>query len=81
MVVEGDELVVDWTGTDKQVRRPINATYGVTAGAVFNALFHVTDSNIPKNTGAYRPINVIAPRTNHKVLRFLPALVIDDALL
>lgn len=61
VVVEDDEMIVDWTGTDKQVRGPINATYGVTAGAVYNALFHVTESNIPKNTGAYRPIHVIAP--------------------
>ena len=59
--VRGDELVVDWTGTDPQVRGPINATYGVTSGAVYNAVFHVTDQNIPKNSGAYRPIRIIAP--------------------
>src|SRR4029077_13399665 len=39
----------------------INATYGVTAGATDNAIFHVTDSNIPKNSCAYRPIHIIAP--------------------
>jgi N-methylhydantoinase B/oxoprolinase/acetone carboxylase alpha subunit len=43
------------------VRGPINATYGVTSGAVYNAVFHVTDQNIPKNSGAYRPIRIIAP--------------------
>ena len=37
VTVRGDELVVDWTGTDPQVRGPINATYGVTAGATYNA--------------------------------------------
>ncbi len=52
---------VDCTGTDPQVRGPINATYGVTAGAVYNALFHLTDPHIPKNPGAYRPIRIIAP--------------------
>ena len=61
MTVDGDELIVDWTGTDPQVRGPINATYGVTAGAVYNAIFHLTDQNIPKNSGAYRPIRIIAP--------------------
>jgi len=61
VTVDGDRLIVDWTGTDPQVRGPINATYGVTAGAVYNAIFHVTDSNIPKNSGAYRPIHIIAP--------------------
>ena len=54
-------MIVDWTGSDPQVRGPINATYGVTSGAVYNAVFHVTDSNIPKNSGAYRPIHIIAP--------------------
>ena len=59
--VRGDELIVDWTGTDPQVRGPINATYGVTAGATYNAVFHLTDHHIPKNSGAYRPIRIIAP--------------------
>ena len=61
VTVRGDELVVDWTGTDPQVRGPINATYGVTAGATYNAIFHLTDMWIPKNSGAYRPIRIIAP--------------------
>ena len=61
VTVRGDVLVVDWTGTDPQVRGPINATYGVTAGATYNAIFHLTDMGIPKNSGAYRPIRIIAP--------------------
>ncbi len=61
VTVSGDELVVDWTGTDPQTRGPINATYGVIAGAVYNAIFHLTNANIPKNAGAYRPIRIIAP--------------------
>lgn len=61
VTVTGEEMVVDWTGTDPQVRGPINATYGVTAGATYNAIFHLTDMNIPKNSGAYRPIRIIAP--------------------
>ena len=61
VTVDGDELIVDWTGTDPQARGPINATYGVIAGAVYNGIFHLTDANIPKNAGAYRPIRIIAP--------------------
>lgn len=61
VTVKGDELIVDWSGTDPQARGPINATYGVTAGATFNAVFHLTDAGIPKNSGAYRPIRIIAP--------------------
>jgi N-methylhydantoinase B/oxoprolinase/acetone carboxylase alpha subunit len=61
VTVDGDRLIVDWTGTSPQVRGPINATFGVTSGATYNAIFHVTDQNIPKNSGAYRPIHIIAP--------------------
>ena len=61
VTVDGERLIVDWTGTSPQVRGPINATFGVTSGATYNAVFHVTDANIPKNSGAYRPISIIAP--------------------
>ena len=36
------------TGTDPQVLGPINATYGVTAGATYNAIFHMTDHGHPE---------------------------------
>jgi len=61
VTIDGETMIVDWTGSAAQVRGPINATFGVTAGAVYNAVFHLTDSNIPKNSGAYRPIRIIAP--------------------
>ena len=48
VTIDGDALIVDWTGSAPQVRGPINATYGVTAGAVYNAVFHLTDSNDPE---------------------------------
>ena len=61
VVVKGDELLADFTGTDPQARGVVNCTYGVTAGAVYNAVFHVTDLNVPRNDGTYRPIKIIAP--------------------
>ncbi len=59
--VEGDELVADFTGSAPQTAGPINATYAVTAAATFNAVFHLTDPEVPRNAGCYRPIRVIAP--------------------
>jgi N-methylhydantoinase B len=61
VTIDGERMIVDWTGSAAQVRGPINATFGVTASAVYNAVFHVTNSAIPKNSGAYRPIHIIAP--------------------
>lgn len=59
--MQGDEIVVGFTGTDAQAKGPINATFGVTYSAVYNALLHLTDPGIPKNSGCYRPIKIVAP--------------------
>ena len=59
--IRDGEVIADFTGTDHQVRGPINATYAVTAAATYNAIFHLTDSDVPRNAGCYRPIRIIAP--------------------
>jgi N-methylhydantoinase B/oxoprolinase/acetone carboxylase alpha subunit len=61
IVVSDDEMIVDYTGSDKQAMGPINCTYGVTASATYNAVFNVTNPEIPHNSGCYRPIHIIAP--------------------
>ncbi|MCC6708491.1 MAG: hydantoinase B/oxoprolinase family protein [Gammaproteobacteria bacterium] len=60
--VMGEQLVVDYTGSSAQVRGPINATLGVAWSAAYNAVLHLTDPSIPKNSGCFRPIKIIAPR-------------------
>ena len=60
VVVQDDELIADFSASDPQARGIINATYGVTASATYNAIFHVTDKEIPHNSGCYRPIKIIA---------------------
>jgi len=61
LVVKGDEVIVDFTGSDSQAAGAINCTYGVTASATYNAMLQVTDATIPRNIGCYRPIKLIAP--------------------
>jgi N-methylhydantoinase B len=63
VVVRGDEVIADFTGSDRQVRGPMNCTYVVAASAVYNAVFCVTDPQmlIPRNSGCYRPLRLIAP--------------------
>jgi N-methylhydantoinase B/oxoprolinase/acetone carboxylase alpha subunit len=61
LFVEDDELTADFTGSSVQCPGPMNATYAVTASAVFNALLHLTDPTIPRNEGCYRPIKIVAP--------------------
>ncbi|MFQ5999074.1 MAG: hydantoinase B/oxoprolinase family protein, partial [Candidatus Bathyarchaeia archaeon] len=54
-------LRFDYTGTDKQVKGPLNAVLGVTLSGVFYAVKSVTDYSIPTNEGSQRPIAVHVP--------------------
>jgi N-methylhydantoinase B/oxoprolinase/acetone carboxylase alpha subunit len=55
------EIVVDFHGSSPQMKGPINATLGVTYSATYNGILHLTDESIPKNSGCFRPIRVVAP--------------------
>jgi N-methylhydantoinase B/oxoprolinase/acetone carboxylase alpha subunit len=60
VVVHGDELVVDFSGSSPQARGPINCPMGVTASGTYNGLMQLTDPGIPTNSGCFRPIRIIA---------------------
>ena len=60
-LVQGDEVIVDFAGSDKQAKGTINAPLGVTWSACYNAVLHLTDPSIPRNSGCFRPIKVLAP--------------------
>ena len=57
----GGEIIVDYTGSSPQAAGPINATLGVSTSAAYNAVLHMTDPSIPRNSGCFRPIRVVAP--------------------
>ncbi len=59
LIVRDDEIIADWTDSDPQARGPINATYVVTAAATYSGVLHVTNKEIPRNSGCYRPIRVL----------------------
>ena len=56
-----DEIVVDFARTDLQSPGPINAVLSVAWSATYNAMLHMTDPEIPRNSGALRPIRIVAP--------------------
>jgi N-methylhydantoinase B/oxoprolinase/acetone carboxylase alpha subunit len=60
LVVEGTNILADFSASDPQANHVLNCTYGVTASGVYNAIFHMADNEIPHNDGAYRPITVVA---------------------
>ncbi len=59
--VSGDELTLDFTGTDDQHEGNLNCPEAVTRSACYFAVRVLSDPDIPANAGAYRPITVIAP--------------------
>jgi N-methylhydantoinase B len=60
----GDRLVVDFEGTDPQVKGPMNASLSVTSSGIFCGLKMAVDpdSIIPPNSGCWRTIEVKAPK-------------------
>lgn len=60
--VRGDELCVDFTGTDPVGPGNLNCPIAVTRSAVFFAVRVATDPDIPASAGAFAPVTVIAPR-------------------
>ena len=58
----GDRLIVDFAGTDPQVKGPMNAPLSVTASGIFCGLKTAVDPNnlIPPNSGCWRSIDIRA---------------------
>jgi len=61
ITVAGDSLVVDLSGSDREVPGPINATLGSASSAVYFAIVAAADRPIVPNAGCYRPIEIVAP--------------------
>ncbi len=62
VIVEGDELTVDWAGAPPQ--QPIggvNCTYSYAAAHTVYSLKSILTPEIPSNAGCFRPLHVRAP--------------------
>ena len=60
--VDGDRLVLDFSGSAAEHDGNLNCPLAVTRSACYFAVRVLTDPDIPPSAGAYRPIEVIAPR-------------------
>ena len=61
MIVEGDSLTVDFTGTSPQVKGGINSPYAFTISCCGYAVRSIMQADIPNTSGMFRPIRIIAP--------------------
>ncbi|MBV7483171.1 hydantoinase B/oxoprolinase family protein [Bordetella sp. BOR01] len=57
----GGDLHFDFTGTDPQIKGPINSPLSTTLAAVYYAARCITGSSIPSTEGCKEPIRVTAP--------------------
>ncbi|HET9197350.1 MAG TPA: hydantoinase B/oxoprolinase family protein [Solirubrobacterales bacterium] len=72
--IEGEELRLDFGGSEAQVEGNLNCPLSVTKSAAFFAVRVLTDPDAPPSAGAHRPIEVLAPAGSLLNARF-PAAV------
>lgn len=61
VVVDGDELTVDYEGTSPQVMTGLNTVMNYTEAYTCYPIKCALDPSTPRNSGSYRPIEVKAP--------------------
>lgn len=61
LTISDGEVIADYTGSSPQVRGALNATESFTKANTYLALRCVFESDLPNNSGFFRPIKVIAP--------------------
>lgn len=61
VVIEGNEMVLDYTGTAEQNRGPLNCTPAMAFAGAMAVIMSIVGENLPKNDGFYRPLDVITP--------------------
>ncbi|MEL7566810.1 MAG: hydantoinase B/oxoprolinase family protein [Dehalobacterium sp.] len=62
VIIEGDSITVDFTGSDPQVKGFVNSSLVTTSTASYIAVLWGLSPEIPRNSGAFRAIKIIAPQ-------------------
>jgi N-methylhydantoinase B len=61
VTIQGDQARVDFTGSDPQVRGPINAVAAITVSAAYYVFRCLIPGDVPASAGILEPLEVIAP--------------------
>jgi len=64
ITVAGDEITFDFTGTAPQVKGAMNNPLGSSRATCISALREMISLDIPRNSGAFRPVTLIIPEGN-----------------
>jgi N-methylhydantoinase B len=61
VTISGSDLFIDFTGTDPQLKGPINADCSAVMSAVYYVTKSIGDPAAPNNGGCFRPVRVNLP--------------------
>ena len=61
VLVEGDTITVDYTGSSERDRRALNVPLNYTAAYTTFAIKAAISPEVPNNDGSFRPIKIVAP--------------------
>ncbi|MCP4224692.1 MAG: hydantoinase B/oxoprolinase family protein, partial [Actinomycetia bacterium] len=61
ITVTGDRMLIDFSGSDDQIRGFKNSSLANTHSAAFLAVSSFFDTDIPRNEGTYRRVEIVAP--------------------
>ena len=76
--INGDSVIVDTSGSSKQVQGAINSTYSMTKAVSYFAIRSIIEDDMPNNGGFFRPIKVIAEE--QEAVCLLPVPQVRQAL-
>jgi N-methylhydantoinase B len=61
ITIDGDQAVVDFSGSAAQQQGSVNAVYAITISAVYYVFRCLLGLDVPNNAGCLAPIHVVAP--------------------
>lgn len=61
VIVDGDQMRIDFTGTADAVEGNVNCPFAVTRSACYFALRVLLPDDVPANAGTYAPLQIVAP--------------------
>lgn len=61
ITVKGDHMLIDFTGTHKEVEAPINIPYAMMMACILFCMKSLINPQLSTNWGVMRPIEIIAP--------------------
>jgi len=62
IIINGDQAIVDFSGSSRQVEGSLNAVYAITLSAVYYVFRSLINLDVPNNAGCLAPIKVLAPK-------------------